>query len=253
MYLNPEDEFSCFLIAPVYRIWRWFSIGKELLANTPPGHEDEEELRKAISMFTEKEDILQKHSNHLQKVNTLYLINSALTGANAAAAFRPSVLDTRGSNPAVTESKDHRWRDKAYTTAAWCSYCHGVILSKHKTMKCITCRDCGLIVHKQCREKMPPRCGLLDQMRESLVQQNRLFLKEGTATYSEETEGVITRAPVSCRLLLFSDCILCVCKASSVGGGKVNLNLISIGFCEGSNIEVQSSSRYTVVVFFLIF
>ena len=97
--------------------------------------------------------------------------------------FRASVINARpGSSLSfgAEQNKSHRWREREFTSATWCSFCRGlIVVGKHHVMKCTSCQDCGLIVHKHCKEKMPPRCGQLDQMRESLLQQNRLFLREG--------------------------------------------------------------------------
>jgi hypothetical protein len=159
-----------------------------------------------------------------------------------------SVMETLKSNPA---EKAHKWRELQYGTPIWCSSCHGVVLKSDKTLIHVTtCVQCGMHVHKRCRRVLDRhRCGLFDHLRDDYSLQNRQFILETNVSYSlefpdeedeenpnsmdkkekrksresesedekenenDQMEDCEVTDGLSCRVLLFSDCLLCLSPA----------------------------------------
>ena len=199
--LAPSQQYTLLLLLPLYHVWRINALCDSLIEFTPTFHPDFKKQTETISL-------LQSHLEPLKSVaSQMYSLDLS--------ACRSLDSDNVG--------KDHKWKESRFASHVWCAWCHGLILKKEKdSIAVTTCSECGASVHKRCRDKYPPHCGLFDQMKSEFSRQNRIYYQEVAAQYSlefpEEEKGKGENDPedemvVPCRLLLFSDCVLCLTSA----------------------------------------
>src|SRR3989338_1815662 len=109
----------------------------------------------------------------------------------------------------------------------------------------MTCKACKFAVHVECVSKVPKSCGLLKNMKESLIQHDRILISEVLgATYNQRLPSNIERCAIlkedPCSIFIFNDSIVVVQALSPAG------NVITKGAVSNNESE-KSDIRYNVL------
>ena len=93
--------------------------------------------------------------------------------------FRQSVLNPDHLNQQdFSHLKAHAWTRKVWASPVWCFFCNKLIYDGFGAFKGLSCKSCKFPSHRECAAKVPKTCGLLKNMKESLLQHDRCLVKE---------------------------------------------------------------------------
>ena len=78
--LTTEQELVFHFMSPIYHVWRWHAVVRDLDEITPSEHADTAAQKKALDLFKKAEPVFLKHYIHISKMSSLHNVSSALTG-----------------------------------------------------------------------------------------------------------------------------------------------------------------------------
>jgi RhoGEF domain/Phorbol esters/diacylglycerol binding domain (C1 domain) len=218
------NKFGSLLVTPIQRIPRYTLLLKDLLGSTPSDGDyanDYASIEEAYNKVTELAEYINEQKRREESSRRLNRVTQGLRGD--LSSLRMSVLDPNAIDASTFKSlRTHHWSKKSWSAPVWCFFCNKLLYDdKGSKFRGVLCRSCKYPAHSECAVKVPKSCGLLKNMKESLIQHDRSLIAEFRCIYKRKLPANIERkigekrgreqlAPLPCTLFLFNDSIVAV-------------------------------------------